>query len=85
MVLTSAFYLGEGNLFLTPEFQNPRYFGDEITIDTNATGGVYANLNGEVVSYPNGQVTHVWISPGYGPNQVDAFSFLDPPFPSPNE
>ena len=76
VLLTSGFYVGDGILFVDPERGGPQFNEDVITIDTNITGGVYANLNGnhsESVSYPNGEIKYVIIRPGDGPNIVSQY------------
>jgi hypothetical protein len=59
-----------GNLVVNGDQLGPSY-NDTISVDLNGQGGVLVNLNGEVFSYPAGQISQVTINPGGGTDTIN--------------
>ena len=63
-------YVTNGQLPLVNGDQLGYGYSDTITIDTNAGGGVYVNMNGKTASFGYGQITSIVVNTGTGDNGV---------------
>jgi hypothetical protein len=66
----NVFEDGKGQLVINGDQFGDAY-NDSIIVDVNPAGGVWVNLNGEVVSFEPGQITSIVVNTGAGTNYVN--------------
>jgi hypothetical protein len=67
------FYVNNGTLYLDGDQLGANY-NDTISVYSNGGGGVYVVMNGQVASFPNGEISNIQVYPGGGSNTINVYS-----------